>query len=157
MSKTFYFAVAASLIIVAAGVVASHSLASSLPAAPSSAGAAQPSTVEIPPDLAGELSPEALESLPEGFEALAAGAANLKTGTFEVSIDRHDGMCLAGSDLCDFGARIVREAPCLAAGDCPAYESWQRVMGQPGIRRAPESAIRAAAQQPVRAVPPRER
>lgn len=57
----------------------------------------------------------------------------------------HRGICLAADpNLCDYGARLMQERPCLAAGDCPAYESWQQVMGESGVRPAPESAIRAA-------------
>ncbi len=56
--------------------------------------------------------------------------------------------CLAGDDpsLCDFGAATARMKPCLAAGaeDCPAFEAWTRVMGEPGIRPADPSVIRAA-------------
>ena len=55
------------------------------------------------------------------------------------------GVCLAADpELCEFGAFVTRSRPCLAAGDCPAYEAWERVMGSPGPRPAPESTIRAA-------------
>ena len=56
--------------------------------------------------------------------------------------------CLAaggeGPDLCGFGVAISEAKPCLAAGDCPAYETWERVMGTPGVEPAPESKVRAA-------------
>ena len=55
--------------------------------------------------------------------------------------------CLAAegedSKLCQFGAAIGRAKPCLAAGDCPAYESWEQVMGVPGIEPAPQARPRA--------------
>ncbi len=57
-------------------------------------------------------------------------------------------ICLANNDqatdVCQFGAAVSRAQPCLAGGDCPAYESWEEVMGAPGIRPAPENRIRAA-------------
>ncbi len=54
--------------------------------------------------------------------------------------------CLAGdADLCGFGERLVQARPCLASGDCPAYQTWEQVMGEAGVRPAPESAVRAVA------------
>ncbi len=56
--------------------------------------------------------------------------------------------CLAGDDpsLCDFGAAATRMKPCLAATaeDCPAFEAWTRVFGNPGVVPADPSLIRAA-------------
>ncbi len=48
------------------------------------------------------------------------------------------------TDICQFGAAVSQAPPCLASGDCPAYESWERVMGSPGIQQAPETKVRAA-------------
>ncbi len=69
-------------------------------------------------------------------------------------------MCLAAGgaesddSICDAGARITRAKPCLAAGDCPAYEAWEEVMGTPGVRPAPRSMTRAAYRTPEPVEPP---
>ncbi len=67
--------------------------------------------------------------------------------------------CLAGDDpsLCAFGAAAARMRPCLAAvvEDCPAFEAWTRVFGNPGIVPADPSLIRAA-KWPVKVEPSEE-
>lgn len=47
--------------------------------------------------------------------------------------------------LCDFAAEVARARPCLAAKaeDCPISQAWQRVMGTPGVRQAPQMPLPA--------------
>ncbi len=46
----------------------------------------------------------------------------------------NEAVCLAGDpSLCDFGATAAQMKPCFAAGDCPAFEVWTKVIGKPGI------------------------
>ncbi|MEM7586371.1 MAG: hypothetical protein AAF560_23465 [Acidobacteriota bacterium] len=62
-------------------------------------------------------------------------------------VARSHRFCLADddSDVCAYGAALSRQRPCLAgADDCPAYESWEHVMGAPGVMPAPEDLTSAA-------------
>jgi len=82
-------------------------------------------------------------------ELLLSAGANVQVqtlrGELPFRIPRQGAQpCLAGdADLCGFGERPVQARPCLAAGDCPAFQTWEQVMGEAGVRPAPESAMRA--------------
>ena len=104
------------------------------------AGSAEAATVLVPRVLLQRVR-RASAAEGRGGVCLAAGRTAAPSGT-------------APSDLCDFGVFVTRSKPCLAAGDCPAYEAWDKVMGAPGIRAAPESAVRAAVWMPEWSDPP---
>ncbi|MCP3956289.1 MAG: hypothetical protein GY719_00400 [bacterium] len=95
-------------------------------------------------------------SAPKGFPYPSARepANRILQGRVQPAPDVRTGVCLAADpELCGFGAFVARSKPCLAAGDCPAFEAWERVMGSPGPRPAPESTVRAAGLTPRPAKP----
>ena len=105
--------------------------------------------------------------LPDGFESLPpeeqrALFKEYMLQHYMLVPERPTGMCLAaegagpGDSICDFGARVSQAKPCLAAGDCPAYEAWEEVMGTPGVHPAPRSMARAAYRPPARIEPPEQ-
>ncbi len=98
--------------------------------------AGQQFTVELPGGFR-QLKPEQRRTLRTYLERRAPVAGN--------------SFCLAGDpSLCGFGAAAAHMKPCLAANasDCPAFEAWTEVFGDPGIVPADPEILPARLEQP---------